>query len=230
MINEKVLYAVITGDLVQSSQLEHETREEMIAYLRDSLMFIEDHLQLHDTIFLPFDIFRGDSFQVVLSKPDRALLASVLLSQRLSLFNEGSKDFAARLSIGIGTIEYIPDSGNIGEADGVAFRLSGKALDTMKQKGQNLLVTTPNPALNLMFETQCSFFDLIAGRWTNIQKEIILEKLSGSTQEEIASRHGKSQSTISQSLKASGFDGVKKFLFNYEHLFEYEDVFVESDK
>ncbi len=230
MLNEKILYAVITGDLVQSSQLENENREKMIAYLRDSLMFIENHLQLHDAIFLPFDIFRGDSFQVVLSKPDRALLASVLLSQRLSLFNEGSKDFAARLSIGIGTIEYIPDSGNIGEADGVAFRLSGKALDTMKQKGQNLLVTTSDPVLNLMFETQCAFFDLIAGRWTNIQKEIILEKLSGSTQEEIASRHCKSQSTISQSLKALGFDAVKKFLFNYEHLFEYEDVFVESDK
>ncbi|MDY0387607.1 MAG: SatD family protein [Methanolobus sp.] len=230
MINKNGLYAVITGDLVKSSQLEHGAREKMIAYLRESLMFIEDKLELQDAVFLPIDIFRGDSFQIVLSQPDRALLASIILSLRLSLFNKDAKDFAARISIGIGTIEYIPKSGDIGEADGAAFRLSGKALDTMKEKDQNLLITSSNPALNLMFETQCAFFDLIAIRWTNIQKEILLETLSGSTQEEIASKHGKSQSTISQSLKASGFDAVKKSLSNYEHLFEYTDAFAKSDK
>ncbi|WP_094226988.1 SatD family protein [Methanolobus psychrotolerans] len=224
------LCAVITGDLVRSSELEYEDRKLFLSYLRESFTFIKEQLQLQDAILLPFGIFRGDSFQVVLTRPECALLASVLLSLRLRLFNKDAKDLAARISIGIGTIDYIPESGNVGEADGVAFRLSGKTLDGMKQKDQNLMIVTSNQALNLMLEVQCVFLDLIAGRWTNVQKEILLERLSGSTQEEIASRHGKSQSTISQSLKAAGFDAVKKFLTNYENLFEYPDAFVKSDK
>lgn len=230
MIKEKGLCAVITGDLVKSSELEYADRGLFLPYLRESFMFVEEQLQLHDDILLPFGIFRGDSFQVVVTRPERALLASVLMSLKLSLFDAEENNFAARISIGIGTIEYVPNSGNVGEADGVAFRISGKMLDRMKQNDQNLLVTTPNPAMNLLLEAECAFFDLIVARWTKIQKEILLEKLSGSTQEEIASQHGKSQSTISQSLKAAGFDVVKKFLSNYEHLFEYPESFVKSDK
>jgi hypothetical protein len=229
MIRENSLCAVITGDLVRSSELEYRERESVISCLRESFRSTEELLQLHDDILLPFAIFRGDSFQIVITRPERALLLSLLLSAGLSL-SGGEKDISARISIGIGTIDYVPASGNVGEADGVAFRLSGKMLDSMKQKGQVLLITTPDPVINMMLETQCAFFDLIAARWTAIQKELIMEKLSGLTQEEIAARHGKSQSTVSQGLKAAGFDAVKKFVSNYESLFGYPDIFLKSGR
>ena len=73
---------------------------------------------------MPFEIFRGDSFQAVFSRPDRTLFASVLLFLKLSLYNTGAKDIAARLSIGIGTIDYLLESGSVGETDGTAFRLN----------------------------------------------------------------------------------------------------------
>jgi hypothetical protein len=228
MILENSLCAVITGDLVRSSKLEYKERESVLSGLRESFRSTEELLQLHDDILLPFGIFRGDSFQIVMTRPEHALLVSLLLSLRLSL-SGGEKNISARVSIGIGTIDYVPASGNVGEADGVAFRLSGKMLDSMKQKDQGLLITTPDPVMNMMLETQCAFFDLIAARWTAIQKELIMGKLSGLTQEEIAVRHGKSQSTVSQGLKAAGFDAVKKFVSNYESLFEYPDIFLKSD-
>lgn len=230
MINKESLCAVITGDLVSSSELGYQRRESVLSYLHSSFGSIAVQLQVDDAVLLPFDIYRGDSFQVVLTCPERALLISVLLSIKLSLFDQEMNDLAARISIGIGTIGHIPDSGNVGEADGVAFRLSGRSLDMMKEKDQGLLVTAPNAALNLMFESQCTFFDLISGRWTDIQKGMIFEKLSGLTQEEIASRHGRSQSTVSQSLRSAGFDTVKKFLANYEGLFNYPGIFVEGDE
>ncbi|MDP2216118.1 MAG: SatD family protein [Methanolobus sp.] len=229
MSGKRILCAVITGDLVRSSEIEYNDRELVVSCLHESFRSVEELLQLHNAILLPFEIFRGDSFQIVITLPERALLVSMLLSLRLNLSNR-EKDIAARISIGIGTIDYIPASGNVGEADGVAFRLSGKMLDSMKQKDQNLLITTPDPVINLMLETQCAFFDLIAGRWTDIQKELIMEKLSGLTQEEIALQHGKSQSTVSQSLKAAGFDALKKFIGNYENLFKYPGIFLKSDR
>lgn len=228
MKTEASLCAVITGDIVKSSEVKYEDRETVLAYLHDCFEFIEDQLHLHDAILLPFEIFRGDSFQIVLTRPDISLLASIILSLKLMTFDSTVAHLTARISIGIGTIDYIPDSKNAGEADGMAFRLSGKNLDRMKQKDQNLLITTPNPALNLIFEAECAFFDHIANRWTDIQKEVLLQKLSGSTQEEIASRHGKSQSTISQSLKAAGFDVVREFISSYEELFKYSDIFCKK--
>jgi transcriptional regulator with XRE-family HTH domain len=81
-----------------------------------------------------------------------------------------------------------------------------------------------------MLESQCAFFDNMAARWTDIQKEILFEKLGGLTQDEIASKLGKSQSTVSQSLKAAGFDALKKFLDNYASLFEYPDIFSMGNK
>lgn len=230
MVEKKGLFAVITGDLVSSSELKYEERVSFLSYLRNSFDLIQEQLQLQGDIFLPFEVFRGDSFQTVINRPEHALLASILMLLKLSSYNAKSKEPAARISVGIGTVDYVPESGSVGEADGMAFRLSGKALDNMKEKGQYLLVTTQDPALNLMFESQCAFFDLVAARWTDVQKEILLERLSGSTQEEIASKRGKSQSSVSQSLNAAGFDAVKKFLDNYESLFEHPDIFLKSER
>ncbi len=225
MLEDTELYAVITGDIIGSSEMGYRGRDELISYLRDSFSFINTEIVLPDNFLMPVTIYRGDSFQAVIRQPAHALLVSVLLSIRLALFRKDLKGPAARISIGIGTIGYMPDSDNVGEADGIAFRLSGKALDDMKERDQQLLVSTVDPVMNLMLESMCSFFDNIAERWTFVQKGILLEKLSGSTQEEIASKHGKSQSAVSQSLKAAGFEPVKKFLDNYEQLFEYPDLF-----
>jgi hypothetical protein len=40
----------------------------------------------------------------------------------------------------------------------------------------------------------------------------------------------KTQSSVSQSLKAAGFDAIKTFLDNYESLFAYPGIFMQSDK
>ncbi|MEZ5335335.1 MAG: SatD family protein [Methanolobus sp.] len=230
MTGKSKLCAVITGDIVKSSEFDYAARNQLIDYLHSSFNLIEKQLELGSSILLPFEIYRGDSFQVVLSSPERALISSVLLSLRLMLFYSGKKPVNSRISIGIGTIDYIPESGNIGEADGLAFRLSGKNLDKMKQRGQKLLVSTQNPSLNLMFESQCAFFDFLADRWTPVQKEILSGKLSGLTQEEIAYKQGKSQSSISQSLKSAGFNVIKTFVGNYEELFKEQGIFVRGDE
>lgn len=227
MKSEHELFSVITGDIVESSGFSYESRNSVIDYLSESFLSVEHRLNLENNVLLPFEIYRGDSFQVVLDYPEKALLACILLLLGLGLSDMDGKYLSARISIGLGSIDYIPDSGYTGEADGEAFRLSGKALDLMKQKGQNLLITTPSPAFNLLLETQCAFFDLLESGWTVNQKEILFEKLSGATQKEIAAKYSKSQSSVSQSLGAAGFQVIRKFLEGYEDLFKYADLFTE---
>ncbi|SDG14287.1 SatD family (SatD) [Methanolobus vulcani] len=224
MQDKRKLYAVITGDLVSSSDMDYSDRESLLSVMHDSFSFVKNCLYLDGGKIMPFEISRGDSFQTVVRNPKDALLISVLLLLKLSVGENGQR-LESRFSIGIGSVEYFPDSGSVGEADGQAFRFSGKELDNMKEQEKQLLITTANPALNLMLESQCAFFDNMVARWTDVQKEILLEKLSGLTQDEIASKLGKSQSSISQSLKAAGFDALRKFLDNYANLFEYTEIF-----
>jgi hypothetical protein len=223
------LYAVITGDLVGSSEISYNDREILLSALHESFFFVSNTLHPDNNSIPPFEISRGDSFQALFSDPENALMASVLIILKLSLFSEADRKLETRISIGIGSVEYLSESGNVGEADGQAFRLSGRTLDSMKGQEKKLMITSSNPALNLILESQCAFFDNTATRWTKIQKQFLLEKLTGRTQNEIALKYGKSQSTISQSLKAAGFDSLKKFLDNYANLFEYPGIFVMSD-
>jgi hypothetical protein len=215
---------------VGSSEISYNDREILLSALHESFFFVSNTLHPDDDSIPPFEISRGDSFQTLLRTPEDALLASVLLFLKLGFFSKINQKIASRISIGIGSVEYIPESGSVGEADGQAFRLSGKTLDSMKEQEKHLLISTASPALNLMLESQCAFFDNMAARWTDIQKEILFEKLGGLTQDEIASKLGKSQSTVSQSLKAAGFDALKKFLDNYASLFEYPDIFSMGNK
>ncbi|ETA69351.1 MULTISPECIES: SatD family protein [Methanolobus] len=230
MQDNRELYAVITGDLISSSDMNYSDREVLLSIMHDTFSFINNQFHPAGELSFPFEISRGDSFQTLLRTPEDALLASVLLFLKLGFFSKINQKIASRISIGIGSVEYIPESGSVGEADGQAFRLSGKTLDSMKEQEKHLLISTASPALNLMLESQCAFFDNMAARWTDIQKEILFEKLGGLTQDEIASKLGKSQSTVSQSLKAAGFDALKKFLDNYASLFEYPDIFSMGNK
>lgn len=62
------IYAVLTGDLICSSRFRIQQLEEVLSNLKDSFKKISP-----DIIASPFVIFRGDSFQGVLARPEEAL-------------------------------------------------------------------------------------------------------------------------------------------------------------
>jgi len=68
-------------------------------------------------------IFRGDSFQGVLSRPDEALNAALIIrASLLSKFKGKRTRLDSRIAIGIGKIDYLPLD-QAGEGDGEAFRI-----------------------------------------------------------------------------------------------------------
>lgn len=100
MKNNKI-YAVITGDLVGSSRFKiDKQREEVLSNLKDSFKKIESP----DIIASPFAIFRGDSFQGIISHPEEALkLAIILRANLLSKFKGKKVRLDARIAIGLGS-------------------------------------------------------------------------------------------------------------------------------
>jgi hypothetical protein len=97
------IYAVLTGDLIGSSRFRIQQREEVLSNLKDSFQEIS-----LDIIASPFVVFRGDSFQGVLARPEEALKATLIIrASLLSRFKEKRTRLDARIAIGIGTIDYL---------------------------------------------------------------------------------------------------------------------------
>lgn len=204
------MYAVLTGDITSSSKTN---RTILLRDLKEILKNVASH-QKEEGVKSSFELYRGDSFQGVIAKPEDALKYALLIRTHLKQVNTIT-DRDARIAIGVGTINF--PSKAIAEADGEAFRNSGPLLDTMKN-GPRLKVLTPWKAVNEEMEVSLILADTIIRRWTETQAEVIAEILKENTQMEIASKLGISQSAVNQRLKAAHWEAVEKLLARFHTL------------
>lgn len=216
MENEKI-YAVLTGDLIGYSRFEEKKRSEVLLILKDSFKNIPPEI-----IASPFAMYRGDSFQGVISKPEDSIKAAIIIrASLLSKFKGKRTRLDARIAIGLGTIDYLPKN-QVGEGDGEAFRNSGIELDRMKKGEQSLIVRTPWHEINEELRTECALLDAIIQRWTKEQAEAILYQIQGLTQEEIAKILKISQPAVFQRLKTAGSWAVQTILERFKAVIQYK--------
>ena len=217
-MDKRKKYAVLTGDLVGSSRFKIENqRDNVISLLKDSFDKIES-----TDIVSPFMIYRGDSFQGVLSRPEDALRASIMIRANLLSKSKGKRGrLDARIAVGIGTIEYLSEN-QVGEGDGEAFRNSGIELDRMKKGEVNLIIKTPWDEINEELRTECALIDALIHRWTKEQAEAAMYQMQGLTQEEIAGILDISQSAVFQRLKTGGSRAIQVFLERYRKIIQYK--------
>jgi len=214
MPNKKI-YAVLTGDLVGYSRYKTKDRKEVLLHLKDSFK----KLPL-DSTASKFWVFRGDSFQGILSRPEEALKAALIIRSSLVSRYKGKRSrLDARIAIGIGTIDYLPH--RVGEGDGEAFRNSGMELDGMKKSEKNLIVKTPWKERNDELSTECALLDAVIERWTKEQAEAIMYQIMGLTQEEMARILRISQPAVFHRLRTCGSRAVQEFLKRYQDVIKY---------
>ena len=194
---------VITGDIVASSK---RNREDLLQHLKEILAEIN---ALQPTLDLPFEIYRGDSFQGMVLNPEETLRYALLIRTNLKKkAASGGRD--ARIAIGIGKVDYIAKS--ISESDGEAFRNSGPVLDNLKQENIGLKIKTPWTQINREFDVSLLLADAIIKRWTVAQVEVISETLMGKKQREIAEKLNISQSAVNQRLKAGSWNAISELV------------------
>ncbi len=178
--------AIITGDIVNSSDIQGEERVEVLNSIKGLPQEL-DHLGLDGV-----EIYRGDSFQMHINKPENAVLIAILTRASLRAKKKG---WDARIAVGIGTLEYKGE--DIVTSDGEAFKNSGREFDNLKKR--RLSVVTPWTDVNEELNVSTAFADNIITNWSDIQAEAIstslLEKI---TQKEIAEKLGKTSQTISK--------------------------------
>ena len=208
-MNEKV-YAVITGDIVGSTRISEEYGTSWINCLSKSLRYVGRNYQV------PFSIYRGDSFQGMTSNPELALRDAICL--RLMLISGFEKDkkyprLDARIAIGIGNIDPTTDTrSQISEMEGEAFINSGRQLDKLKNKKQNLSIKSPWPDLDCDLDLYCMVADRLIKRWTKKECEAIMQLLEDKTQEDAAKERSITRSALAHRLSGTDYDIIVKII------------------
>lgn len=200
--------AVLTGDLVESTQLDEQLREQ-----------IEEQVQLilenyHDeTLFKEsanYFFYRGDSLQIVLKNQSISLYVALLL--RLAVKKISTSDI--RFAIGIGQIEV--NTGAINQSTGSAFLYSGKSLDEIGD--ERLVFKSSSEYLNDQMNISFRLLETIIARWSLEMSEAVFYQLMGLTQKETAQKLNRSPVAISKRLQSAHYEEVKLFLDYYENL------------
>lgn len=193
------MIAVITGDIINSSQNENQ----------DWLKELKRVLNQFGQSPKDWEIFRGDSFQLKISA-EKAIYTAFYIKTSIKQIHD--KD--VRMAIGIGKEAH--KSEKISEANGEAYQNSGKCFENLKK--ENLMIKTSNPDWDKPLNLIIGLSLLTANNWTQTEATIIKTVFENpnKNQIEIAELLNKKQSNISTALKRAGFNEISQFIKYFE--------------
>jgi hypothetical protein len=199
-------HSVLTGDLVLSERISRSVRKSIPGLLEASAA----ELQRMEIAISEVDVFRGDSWQVIVRRPEDALFAAVYFraAGRASV-----AEFDTRVGIGIGAIEY-EGSGGVSTGYGSAYTLSGRTLDEMP-RDRRIQVASADLNTTPLLDASLHLLDRIAGQWTASQARVIAASMSGRSQEEIGAAWAPrpiSQQAVAQHVARASWHAVDHLL------------------
>jgi hypothetical protein len=209
----KKLYGILTGDIVDSRKLTAENRELLY---KELLQFLK---KIRGPWLVNYDLYRGDSLQCDISDPQKSLRVALMIKCFLKSYRtEGlTAPMDIKLSIGIGEVDFEPKSFSL--ADGEAFVYSGRELDKMKKTGQYLLMKTRDTDFNAFADASIVLLDAIMQSYTYNQAEVILYKLQGLKETDIARMLHITQPAVSQRSTSASWYAIEKAILIIEEKF-----------
>lgn len=203
--------SVITADVVGSTRIKAERRVE----LPELIYQIAEDLQKICPIRL--EIFRGDSFQIMVEKPEQAPLIAVLVRAglRKSELVSGTQLLDARMAIGVGGVDY--EDSHLALSNGEAFILSGREFDKLGKR--RLSVVTPSDEINAELQVETAFVDNVITHWTRHQSECIYQALlTNAKHTQLASDDKTSRQNVGKKLLAARERLVRMYLDRVSYL------------
>lgn len=209
-----MIKGVITGDLVNSTHIAVEWRQAVVDALNTCIT------DFSASTPIKLEMYRGDSFQVVVDNPELSLTVAVALRAKLRASAPEKKDiWDARTSVGIGDVSY--ESDNIVTSDGEAFRLSGRTFDAMGKK--KLTITTPWTEFNNAMELVTRFADDVVSSWTIKQAKVVYHSLLfPKTQKDMAAELGLTKQNFNSHWSSAKIQLIQDYIqYNKSHISQF---------
>lgn len=206
-------HAVVTGDIIGSGRLSGAEFQKVHAALPRGGEEVRAHFP--SQLPLPLEISRGDSWQMLITRPADAFRIALYL--RAFLRAETGAD--TRFAIGVGPIEALPEQG-FAAGRGQAFQISGELLDEKSSVSMRFGLARPDSVTEeRAVRTVLLVLDVVVRRWTDAQARAVCGALLGWKQEKIAQNWRPepiTQQAAGQHLASAGWEGVRAAVAFYE--------------
>ena len=229
-MKNKMLNATISADIVSSTSLSVEELTLLQAEIRHFLDELSENSQGNDWGRL----FKGDSVEIFLLDPRKALRIALLLKALVKKApvslksNKNAKrilfrKYGVRLAIGIGEMRVADKKNDI--LDGEAIYNSGRLLEgqqkTAKDKPsikRSLFFGSNDTVLSAQMDVILGLMDAILKEMTTRQSEILYYKLLGANEEEIALKLSIKQSAVNQQSNSFSWPSIESAVNYFEKL------------
>ncbi|HNR93940.1 MAG TPA: hypothetical protein PKK36_04940 [Kiritimatiellia bacterium] len=215
-IEKNKSYAVLTGDIVGSTSLPSERRGELHDIMKKGAKDLKR--QFKTALPLEFDIFSGDSWQMLIVEPWHALRIALYFRAYIQAYLVG---LDTRIAIAVGSVEFLP-KGRVSEGDGEAFRLSGRLLQEKNQTSRMRFAGGRRIFERRGWDAAFYLMDaLIMRAWTDKRAKAMLGALQGWPQEQIATLWDPPirQQSVTEHLQGAAWETIRAVLKEYEHCF-----------
>lgn len=211
-------YAVLTGDIVDSSKLSKADRQALPTVIKRAAA--ETRKTFPNAVPLDIEVFRGDSWQMLISDPVRSLRIGLFFRACFRSGKERGQGMDTRTAIAIGGIDFVP-KGKVSEGDGEAYRASGRALEVLPA-ARFLSLVAPNLPEESALDAITALIDAVAQDWTGKQARAVAGALRGWTQEKIAASWPEtiSQQAITKHLAGAHWVALATALDFFETYFD----------
>ncbi len=125
-------------------------------------------------------VYRGDGWQVLLADPVFSL--RFCLYVRAALKVVCAFDYDTKMAIGIGTVDYLPESHTVSAGDGEAFRLSGRLMDKIgADPARWLALDCHAKDLSVRLSSLVARIDEISRSWNQVDSRIFFRAVLSSS-------------------------------------------------
>ena len=202
------MQAVITADIVNSTQLLPEDFQQLIAYIKSQY-----------TSPNKIEFYRGDSFQVLVQDSREAFKDMLFCRLQAIQYSETFRT-DIRQSISLGKVDQ--KITHLGSYVDALFVSSGRTFDQLNEQntGQNLLISCGIQEFDIAFDLIARYTDSLLSQITGKQALVIHHLLSGKNQKEVAAILKKTGATINQQVRAARYDELSYLISRYEKLTE----------
>ena len=223
------LHAVLTGDVIGSSELPWGEQERLVETLHDAFGRVRTALDRHfgyeeeEPIETAFDVFRGDSWQLYVSEPSAALHAALAFRAWFRAVSTAD----TRMALAVGPVHTL-DRNRVSHSQGPAFVDSGHRLDDLKRRTFEcvLWVSNEDSSRQRLLDVIASAAGAFAADWTRSQAQAVALMLTlepdsrGYPQQKdvAAAWHPEAvrQQTVSGHLGKAHWDELSYYLEVYE--------------
>ncbi len=222
---------VISGDIIAYTSLSNRGKAKFESSLREVLDDLGSGFGVYGRII------KGDYLECYVPRKDNALRVALAIKSFIKSIHfeaedvENKKDIRVRflkmhgirLAIGFGELSRL----NLGQGiiDGEAIYLSGRALSDQNTHNKEKIVikntlyfVSNHSDLNDEFEPVLALIDVLMGKATSKQSNVLFLKLMGHSEESIAEKLKVRQSTVNQHSTSVGWNAIEKAVKRFDQI------------